>query len=152
MKSIICGACDKEFTPKPNGYNALYCSNTCKTRVRRSRDKEIRPDVVKSRRRNSYVQTKTHDDRYNKHKESVKKSRIPARIWLSEYKTSRGCFDCGYKEHFSALQLDHEGQKTISISQARSSIARLMAEIESGKCVVRCANCHAIKTWERKQK
>jgi len=73
------------------------------------------------------------------------------RDWLATYKLERGCIDCGYKTHSAALQLDHEGPKAVAISTARSSIARLRAEIESGQCKVRCANCHAIKTWERKQ-
>lgn len=63
---------------------------------------------------------------------------------------SRGCVDCGYKEHYSALQLDHEGEKSMEIADARSSIARLKREIEAGRCKVRCANCHSIITWKRK--
>lgn len=51
----------------------------------------------------------------------------------------------------SALQLDHEGKKSVEIALARTSIDRLLAEIRNGECVVRCANCHSIKTWERKQ-
>lgn len=74
------------------------------------------------------------------------------RGWLADYKLKIGCVDCGYKEHFAALQLDHEGTKSVSIAKARTSIDRLLAEIESGECKVRCANCHAVKTWERKQR
>lgn len=48
------------------------------------------------------------------------------------------------------LQLDHTGPKSMSIADARSSIRRLKDEIERGKCVVRCANCHAVKTAERR--
>lgn len=73
------------------------------------------------------------------------------RAWLAAYKLEHGCVDCGYKAHFSALQLDHEGAKSVEISKARTSIARLQAEIEAGQCKVRCANCHSIRTWERKQ-
>jgi hypothetical protein len=74
-----------------------------------------------------------------------------AREWLAKYKLERGCVDCGYREHAAALQLDHEGPKAVEIAEARSSIRRLMAEIEAGQCKVRCANCHSIRTWERKQ-
>lgn len=73
------------------------------------------------------------------------------RAWLADYKMERGCVDCGFKEHPAALQLDHEGEKSIEIAAARTSVARLLKEIEDGECVVRCANCHSIKTWERKQ-
>lgn len=73
------------------------------------------------------------------------------RAWLADYKVKQGCADCGYNAHFSALQLDHEGKKSVEIALARTSIDRLLAEIRNGECVVRCANCHSIKTWERKQ-
>jgi len=74
------------------------------------------------------------------------------REWLSAYKLERGCVDCGYKEYACALQSDHEGVKSVSIADARSSIDRLKKEIEDGQCVVRCANCHSIRTWRDKQK
>lgn len=77
-------------------------------------------------------------------------SRQVVRNWLAEYKTSKGCIDCGYNKHFAALQLDHEGVKTAAISDIRTTKERILAEIESGKCVVRCAICHAVKTWAEK--
>lgn len=77
---------------------------------------------------------------------------VAVRAWLADYKMSKGCADCGYAEHPAALQLDHEGEKSIEIADARTSVARLLREIESGQCVVRCANCHSVKTWERKQR
>lgn len=72
------------------------------------------------------------------------------RWWLAEYKRERGCIDCGYNAHPAALQLDHNGPKTATISELRTSIQRMMTEIERGRCVVRCANCHAVKTWAEK--
>jgi len=55
-----------------------------------------------------------------------------------------------YNANPCALQFDHEGPKTASISSIRSSQRRILTEIESGKCVLRCANCHAVKTWADK--
>lgn len=83
---------------------------------------------------------KNHNDRGSRDKRKV-------RQWLADYKIERGCIDCGFSTHFAALQLDHTGPKTASISELRSSIKRMQEEIEKGKCVVRCANCHSIKTW-----
>ena len=71
-------------------------------------------------------------------------------MWLAEYKETIGCVDCGYAVHFSALQLDHQGKKTAEISNIRSSKERLLKEIKSGDCVVRCANCHSVRTWANK--
>ncbi len=85
-----------------------------------------------------------------KHRESGRVSRRKTRDWLAAYKMERGCRDCDWRHHFSGLQLDHEGEKTAEISSIRTSVKRLMAEIESGQCVVRCANCHSVKTWAAK--
>lgn len=85
-----------------------------------------------------------------KHQAVARRYREQTREWLNDYKLSHRCVDCGYRAHPAALQLDHEGPKAVEIGHARSSIARLKAEIESGQCKVRCANCHSIRTWERK--
>lgn len=84
------------------------------------------------------------------HIESGRRSRGDTTKWLGKYKTDRGCIDCGYAAHFSALQLDHTGPKSAEISEIRTCKARILDEIEAGKCVVRCANCHSVKTWAEK--
>ena len=69
------------------------------------------------------------------------------RAYLDGIKLASGCADCGYNEDPVALQFDHvRGVKTGTVgSMVHYSRERLDAEI--AKCVVRCANCHAIKTW-----
>lgn len=128
----ICPVCNNDFVPKPRGYNAIYCSKKCKSRIHRPR---------------SYTRIKQDPSRYSKHLASVNKSATKVREWLAEYKVNKGCIDCGYNKNAAALQLDHTLKKTIPISEARSSITRLINEIENGGCVVRCAVCHAVKTW-----
>lgn len=67
------------------------------------------------------------------------------RRWLDAFKIREGCVDCGYKEHHAALHFDHvKGGKEINVCNAKS-IAQAKKEI--AKCVVRCANCHAAKTF-----
>jgi hypothetical protein len=69
------------------------------------------------------------------------------REWVNTYKLEHGCVDCGYKEHFVALEFDHvKGEKSFNVCNSKS-ITQAQKEIE--KCDVRCANCHAIRTWER---
>ncbi|WP_330253077.1 hypothetical protein OG874_00230 [Nocardia sp. NBC_00565] len=67
--------------------------------------------------------------------------------WISMYKTTQGCVDCGYNKHPAALDIDHMEGKTANISSLKS-VAAVQAEIERHRCVVRCANCHRIKSWE----
>jgi hypothetical protein len=81
---------------------------------------------------------------YNKEKLEKK------RQFVNEYKLSRGCKQCGYKEHPVALELNHIDPLSKAMNIARSlggcSMARL--EKELAKCEVLCANCHQIHTYE----
>lgn len=90
---------------------------------------------------------KADSERLENHTKRARSYRRNVYKWLADYKTARGCMDCGYNEHPAALQLDHTGPKVAAISELRTSIKRIEKEIEKGQCVVRCANCHAIKTW-----
>ena len=74
------------------------------------------------------------------------------RAVLARWKRRKGCIDCGYRASSDALELDHRpGEKKIC------TVASLMyrswdaIKTELSKCTVRCCNCHAIKTAERKR-
>lgn len=70
------------------------------------------------------------------------------RQWVSDQKSSKGCADCGFRDP-RALDFDHvSGSKKINVCEAKS-IAQAAREIE--QCIVRCANCHRIKTHQRLQ-
>lgn len=144
-----CHRCGATFTPKPGGYNARYCKKSCKTHAYRMQHKK--PPATRAESIASYARIKACPVRLAKHRARATEKRRSVRLWLMTYKMVNGCIDCGFRMHFAALQLDHEGPKSDEIAVARSSIKRLKAEIENGQCKVRCANCHAIKTWERLQ-
>ena len=58
---------------------------------------------------------------------------------------ARGCARCGFKEHPTALHFHHlnPAEKEFNIAQNTGlAFSRLKAEI--AKCIVLCANCHAI--------
>ena len=81
----------------------------------------------------------------------LKEKRVNRRkefVW--RYKMAAGCFDCGYAENAWALELDHvTGIKSGTIGLFyHQSWAKLLNEL--AKCQVRCANCHAIVTHQRK--
>lgn len=75
------------------------------------------------------------------------------RKWIADIKMASGCVDCGYKVHASALQFDHlpQYEKCFSVGVATSSKSKQSILDEINKCEVRCANCHAIKTAERRK-
>lgn len=71
--------------------------------------------------------------------------------WLAEQK-AKPCMDCGGTFPSECMQFDHRPgeMKSFNISmRARSTHARVLAEI--AKCDLVCANCHAIRTAQRKR-
>lgn len=80
-------------------------------------------------------------------KAAVANARATAiRRWLDAYKLSVGCIDCGYRAHPAALHFDHvRGSKLLNVCNAKS-VAQAQREIT--KCDVRCANCHAVRTFK----
>jgi hypothetical protein len=144
LPSRVCKKCGVNYTPKPMGYNSLYCSKTCKERSKTKRRYD--PDY----RSGAYEKIKQDPRKHALWKAESRRRFHRIRKWIFDYKSQRGCTDCGYNKHPSALQFDHEGVKTESIAFIRTSIARVKKEIESGKCVIRCANCHSIRHWHQK--
>lgn len=92
---------------------------------------------------------------YEKNKESHKKRvgkrnksiRLENRKRLHEFYLNNPCVDCG-EPRPACLDLDHvTGKKKTNVSRmVSSSIQWATIQEEIDKCVVRCANCHRIKT------
>lgn len=63
-----------------------------------------------------------------------------------------GCRDCGYRDHPEALDFDHRPDevKLFNIARSRNSHGLNAVLVEIAKCDVRCANCHRVKTAERR--
>lgn len=61
----------------------------------------------------------------------------------------RPCADCHGTFHFAAMQFDHvRGTKVFDIANYQTRSLRLL-QLELAKCEVVCANCHAVRTYER---
>jgi hypothetical protein len=72
--------------------------------------------------------------------------------WFRGLKEGRPCSDCGGVFHPVAMQWDHPPgvEKIADVAFLyRGSRARVLREIE--KCELVCANCHAIRTFMRRQ-
>lgn len=68
---------------------------------------------------------------------------------LASIKVTVGCVDCGYAANPDALQFNHvRGEKIHVVSRIMGWDATW---IEVGKCDVRCANCHMIKSAEARR-
>lgn len=96
---------------------------------------------------------------YHKNKDVVlgqdtktrKNRRTNKRQYLWDFYKKTGCIDCGINNPI-VLQCDHKGdvEKKKNISEMIAgnwSLDNLILEI--GKCEVRCANCHHIRTSEQ---
>ncbi len=73
--------------------------------------------------------------------------------WMRGIKASRPCADCGGRFHPAAMTFDHlpEHEKIDAIAELVKRGNRRLAHAEVLKCDVVCANCHAIRTYERRE-
>jgi len=90
---------------------------------------------------------------YKKHPKSINESlrnrRNRGRIYLNKHK-EKPCADCGIQYPPYVMDFDHvRGKKAFQLSiRIHYSIERLRKEIE--KCDVVCANCHRIRSHQRR--
>jgi hypothetical protein len=75
------------------------------------------------------------------------KRNVDIRMFLYEYRIKNGCVDCGINDP-RVLEFDHMKNKKFNLGKAHMikglTLTQLKREVK--KCVVRCSNCHKIKT------
>ena len=100
---------------------------------------------------------KTYDAEYHGGRRQLrmiqKRDRIARLVdWMRELK-SRPCTDCGGQFHPAAMAFDHPpgAPKRLEISNLvrRGSVG--LARTEIAKCEIVCANCHAVRTFIRRE-
>jgi len=80
------------------------------------------------------------------------KSKSKRRGMIDAIKLKYGCADCGYNEHACALDFDHVRGKKLFAIASYITLAWPRIEKEIAKCEVVCANCHRIRTAQRRKK
>lgn len=115
-----------------------------------SRYRDLFPDKASETKRNW---VKANRERANEHwQRGKRKRRRLYRSWLNEFKMERGCADCGCAEHPAALDFDHlPGNAKAFGLAAGADVSRAEVFRELGKCEVVCANCHRIRTANRRR-
>lgn len=74
------------------------------------------------------------------------KRKIRNRQFINDYLKTHPCVDCGIAD-LRVLEFDHQRDKLHEVGKLVSGGQSLMLiEKEIEKCVVRCCNCHRIKT------
>lgn len=105
--------------------------------------------VCSTREKQLACQRRHYQDNKQYYLDRNRKRREMISEWLREYKATLRCSKCG-QNHPATLQFHHTDptQKEYGVAtfSARCcSIATIQKEI--AKCVVLCANCHAIEHW-----
>lgn len=136
-----CAACKEAAkkwrrTPEQKRRRALY---------------EARPEVCAARKEYTRQRWKNPSVRKKLREKIVKKlARLSSLV--NQIKLERGCYDCGYSSDAAALQFDHvRGIKVAPIAALVHDLNEKKLAEEIAKCEVRCANCHLMRTQERRR-
>lgn len=87
--------------------------------------------------------------------EQQKKARRDTLVtWYLKQKTGKPCTDCGGTFHPVAMEWDHldRDRKRANVSRLVSHGSLRALQEEMSKCELVCANCHAVRTFERNQR
>jgi hypothetical protein len=90
-----------------------------------------------------------HKDMYPDTRTRLDKEKYDrARLFIEELKLNKPCTDCGIVYPPYVMQFDHlDGTtKTANVASLRNKEKILL---EVAKCELVCANCHAIRSYER---
>lgn len=73
--------------------------------------------------------------------------------YIQQVKLEHGCADCGYNAHPAALDFDHlpGTEKFFRLATMAAGMCREKIDAEMAKCDVVCANCHRIRTAQRRE-
>jgi hypothetical protein len=91
--------------------------------------------------RNAYRCTRCRSDAVTAWRRRSKRRLVEAR--------GGACELCGYDKHPAALQFHHEDRelKEFSVSNKGGTISFARLQKEAEKCILVCANCHALLEW-----
>lgn len=84
--------------------------------------------------------------------ETKKAWKIEMREWYDSLKKDKPCSDCGGIFHIQAMHWDHlPGFKKVKCLSAMMQMHDKKGILEEvGKCELVCANCHAVRTFNRR--
>lgn len=82
--------------------------------------------------------------------EKAKKRKQLIRDWVYEIKAKTPCTDCKVLYPYYVSDFDHLGDKLTTVSQLINKGNLKKVEEEINKCELVCANCHRIRTYNRR--
>lgn len=104
------------------------------------------PEAQKKSQRNYYENNKSL------YVKSMQDTRVRRHQYVQDLKESSPCLDCGQFYHYCVMQYDHRdsSEKIDSVSRLLNRVTMDAVRKEIDKCDLVCANCHAIRSFERK--
>jgi hypothetical protein len=83
--------------------------------------------------------------------EQKRRRRQELNEWYRQLKSAKPCADCGGSFHHAAMQWDHlPGTEKVAEVSTLFRRGRMKAfRRELAKCELVCANCHAVRSFER---
>ena len=137
--------------PYKDKEKAKECSRKSGRKIRKEH-----PERFKKR----YLRNKTYYDKYRKVYNSVNSAlrhqkALNKRLFITEWKQTRGCNDCGT---MNALTVDHVNPETKKLKRNGHKVKQMSTlswkeiPIELEKCECVCARCHRIRTMKQRNK
>lgn len=149
-KKKNCLWCGQEFIAKSSVKK--YCSKNCRASKWRhdnmDRVHEIQnryEDRCRAEEKQGKLSKKQNlAERRGKKRERTYSQLAEVRQMIRDYKMKIGCQRCGYNDHYSALQFHHQPGFVKKLNVCNAKTAKQFRS-EAKKCIILCANCHAIQ-------
>jgi hypothetical protein len=143
-KTLKCPRCKKPFIKHDNVYKK-FCSQECRYKQWVSENRDKLNKNVREYRARRYEKDGMWRDAGDKAK--------ALKEWMNDIK-SKPCCDCGKSFEVCCMDFDHrEGtEKEYNVgTMFAHHYSKELIEKELGKCDLVCANCHRIRTRNRRK-
>jgi hypothetical protein len=140
--TIQCPHCTKDFTPSSSRHK--FCSKECRHTHWVEANREKLNECVRKYRKRRYEKEGRWRDEGDKARH--------LKAWMIEIK-SKPCTDCKNKFPICCMDFDHRigTKKEYNVaSMFAHHYSRELIEKELAKCDLVCANCHRIRTRDRR--
>jgi len=141
---IQCYFCKSQFISEKNQPAQKFCSRKCQQKSWCAENREKRNQSVREYRKRKYEENGCYRDAGQKAK--------ALKEWMIELK-SQPCQDCKLSFEVCCMDFDHRDGTVKSYnvgSMFAHHYSRELIETELAKCDLVCANCHRIRTRDRR--
>ena len=140
-----CELCNKPFQTGPKARRKRFCTSRCRGRAWAAANREALNANVREYRKRRYKKDGYWRDDGPK--------AVALKGWMIELK-SQPCHDCKGTFEICCMDFDHRDgeEKSFNVgSMFAHHYSRQLIESEIAKCDLVCANCHRIRTRDRRR-